>query len=148
MEDSKKIHKTTAKAILDKGVPIIITDSDGNETSYTLKRLKLGTMIRISERLQNIEREILDSCLSVKEVFLQMQKTNLDDAVYCIACAITNKKQEPSDELIEQIKWGMETSDMANMLSIVVDMMDPESFIAGIVSVLGLDILTGMNPES
>lgn len=142
------LSKKEAASILNEGVKIIFENKAGKKVEYLLTRLKLGTMLRISKRAVNIERGLLAAPMAISDIFLHLLRENVDDAIYCIACAITNEKKEPSQEVIEQIKWSMDSEMMAKILAIIISMMDAQSFTSGIISMIGLDILTGMNPES
>jgi hypothetical protein len=150
--NEKDIMRQQADAILDNGIPVTFTADLGNgetkEVKYTLKRLKLGTLLRISKAMLNVDDALLGSNLSIKDIFNALIKYNIEDAIYSIACALTNCKEEPSSEVLDMVKYGMDAEMMAKTMAIISELMDPENFISGITSLTGISILQQVNPTS
>lgn len=110
---------------------------------FQVTQITLGNLIRISKLLRDID--VSD--------FKNMNKDNILDSNYAlmdryghtlariVATALNNRKDQPGEDLIRFIEANFTSSELLNVLSVVLKQMDVASFMSTIISIRGLSIL-------
>uniref|UniRef100_A0A6M3LBY7 Uncharacterized protein n=1 Tax=viral metagenome TaxID=1070528 RepID=A0A6M3LBY7_9ZZZZ len=144
------------KAILEEGVDFFVTVKKTN-ILHRLKILKdrkrfviypitLGTLFKIAQVLGDLGEKI-DLKPDLKDSdFITMGIENIvkhtDKMVKVVAYAILNKNQEPSRGLIKFLEKNLTASEILRLLTLVVQQMDIQDFLACMVSLGQMNLAT------
>jgi len=116
------------------------------ERKFTIYPSTLGTMLRISRLLLDLELEEIsedDPDHRLLEAGLLAVVNNMDKAVKIIAYAISNDIKEPPAELVRFLERNLTAKDTFQILQIVIDKMDIKDFFAFTASVKGMNLMAG-----
>lgn len=108
--------------------------------TFKITPINLGSIVRISEILLKIGDGIYDPANALKSSY-QGAKDHARDIARIVAIAIVNRKQEPSEKLVDLIYYNFSTKDLDRCLSVVMEQMDIGNFTKSIVSVRGMNLL-------
>ena len=95
-------------------------------------------MMRISKLLLQIDINIRDH---TTDFLYKAIEQHGDVIARVIAVAITNKREEPSQKLVDFIIYNFTSKELFGVLTIVLRQMDVGSFINSIISMKGLSVL-------
>jgi len=158
----KKVKQDAIDTILEKGVDFTITVANQNllhrlgilrtERRFIIYPLKLGTLVKISRILAEIDPEQLKLLKDTKDGgFLQQGLTiivdNKNRMLSVIAYGLTSKRKEPSQSLIKFLDDNLTPKELLKLLIIVISQMGVADFLASMVSVTGLDLLETQGKE-
>lgn len=110
------------------------------EREFTVNISWAGTMYRIGSRAQNIPENILESSLS--KLVVEGSYLYMNDFIYIVACGIQNNREEPSEELIDFIRWNFTMEDIFTACDIILSKFNFKAFIDTTVLVKGADVLS------
>jgi hypothetical protein len=116
------------------------------EKVLTLRPVKMGTLLRMSELLLPIEKEIY-SHGNLIDANLQAIQKHSKTLCRVIALAIHNKKTEPPESLVNMISEQFTPQSIMGVLVEVLKAMDVKSFMSSIIFIRGLNLLE-MNPQT
>lgn len=114
---------------------------------FELGQIKLGTLIRISRYLLEIEMTIPDRN-NLLEVNYKAIDEHGEKLAIIIAMAIQNSKADVSKKLVMFIMQNFTTKELFGVLSIVVQQMDLTSFMSSIISIKGMNVLATGKPAN
>jgi len=154
----KEKIQSTVKAFLDVEEPILIPIHPKNrwhaflqrigiakkELCYTLKKIRVGNREKIGLRSENIPNDLNDGKSLINKI-LELSAKNTSDFIYCAAVALQNDKNEPSEELLDALKW-VDDDFLYQILEKSISQIDVENFLKSIVLIKGTTSL--MKTES
>lgn len=113
------------------------------EKRYTLKSLNSGNMIRASKALLRIKPDLVDlSNRDAQRKLYEMMVDHLDTVAYIVALALTNTRQQPPNELVEDLKWEVDGQVLLKTGVEVASKLNVTGFFNSMVTIRGMDILT------
>ncbi len=114
------------------------------EYRFKIRPIVVGNIYRISSRILQIPSDVFDK--SLFETFLLTSSAHLDDLIYIIAVAVQNNHKEPSDELLNIIRWNFTPEDFKLVLEVVLSQIQVESFLSSIISIKTMNVIR-MSPR-
>jgi len=119
---------------------------------FEIKPLVLGSLIRVSERLLSIDKEMLTKeRLEDKQHFLtlnfELMQRHCKQVAEIVAITVTNEKKEPPKSLVNFFLYQLTSKELMQVFSVVVQQMNVSDFIGCIISIIGTNIME-MNPEN
>lgn len=140
--DEKEVLSQVADTLLDNSVTFEV---EGRP--FEIKPSTLGTMVKISKELLAMDLSAFD-----KDKMLESNFNLIIDhskrMCIIVAYAVTNKKAEPPDELVEFFEDNLTAAELFKLVNIIISQLDVINFMKSIISVKGVNILTGMNPKT
>ncbi|MEN0095894.1 MAG: hypothetical protein AAGB30_10965 [Pedobacter sp.] len=118
----------------------------GNKHVFELRPIVVGNMYRIASKVIQIPDEYVD--VDVMAVAMKSATEHLDKMVYIAACALQNDHREPSKKLLEIVRNGFSSSDLAEMFSHVLVQLNVRDFIKSIVLMKGLNVLNARERDA
>ena len=149
--EDKRVRKDVANAILQEGVDFHIDYNNPNilrrkgllpkSKKYVLKPLVMGTLIRISEIM--VDMEFTEKVTNEKftEQGIQMMAEHTEKLIEIIALAIKNTEDKPSWQLKRLIRKNATVTDLLSLITVVVSQMDVGNFMKSIISIKGVSLL-------
>lgn len=118
---------------------------------FILKPIYLGSMIRISKLILTMDITIPKegegrTTRDVLEANYHSIIQHGETLAQIVALAIQNSKEEPKKELIEFIMRNFTSSELVNVLILVLKRMNLSNFMTSIISVRGLNVLGSQTP--
>lgn len=153
MDKPKTNIKEQWETILQKGVDFEVTTKNitflykigikKKVRKFIIYPAVLGTLGRISEILSTIDRIDFDKIEENKNLFndgLEIIKKNRGRILDVICLAIHNKKGEPPGNLKKYLEYNLTPKELLQLLILVQNQMDVKDFLAGSVSIQGLNL--------
>jgi hypothetical protein len=114
---------------------------------FELKPITLGSLIRISKYLLEIDIRIPDRD-SILDANYRALTEHGEKLAIVIALAIRNSKAPVDKNLVEFIKQNFTPKEILAVLGIVIRQMDITNFMSSIISVRGMNVLVSNQPAS
>lgn len=108
--------------------------------TFDLHRINMGTLIRISRILLDIDVSIFDKNNLLESNYRAIDQYG-EKLAECVALCIHNKKSEVPHSLVQMVLTSFTTAELSRVLSIVLKQMDVASFMNSIISIKGANIL-------
>lgn len=109
--------------------------------TFELRAACLGTMIRVSKLMLNIDPE----CFREKDSFLranwQVMQDSGRDLCRIIAIAVKNGKNLPTEKEVDFFVNNLTSQEVKGIINIILSKINVSDFMISIVSVTGMDIL-------
>ena len=112
---------------------------------FVLKPLVLGTLIRISKTLADIEevnRDDFKSGLALTKAFNIYMSGKGEQIIDIIALALTNTEKYPSQSLINLIKWNVSNEELYQLIEIIVSQINVSPFMNSIIFIKGMSLIS------
>lgn len=113
---------------------------------FKIHPVKMGTLLRISELILPIEKDLFNGG-SMIDANLQAIQKHAKTLCRVIALSIHNRKTEPSERLVNLIMEQFAPASLLQVLIVVLQQMDIKSFMSSIIFIRGLNLLE-MNPQT
>lgn len=113
---------------------------------FKIYPVKMGTLLRISELILPIEKEIFSNGTMIDANLNAIQK-HAKTLCKVIALAIHNRKTEPSERLVNLILQQFTPEAIMRIVVVVLQAMDIKNFMSSIIFIRGLNLLE-MNPQT
>lgn len=153
--------KKTAEAMLDEPIKVTINTAATTRKQklfkriglfkerreYFLRPLTIGSFIRISKLVLPVDLGIIKDKKSILDIGYYAYKEHGSILVKIAAIALTNTKEEPTEEFEKLIEHNVSASELLIIYAAVIRMMDVNSFISSIISIRGVNLLE-MNPKT
>ncbi|TDQ79587.1 hypothetical protein [Sphingobacterium yanglingense] len=107
--------------------------------TYTLRRIRVGNRERIAQKGLNIPDEINDGTPLLTKIF-ELSTSNNADLIYCAAVALQNDRNEPTEELLDTLKW-VDDDLLYSILERGLSEIDIQNFLKSIVLMKGTNSL-------
>ncbi|WP_256013108.1 hypothetical protein [Desertivirga xinjiangensis] len=107
--------------------------------SYELRPILVGNRYKIACKALNIPSSILES--GIMTAIMKGSHDHTDDFIYIAAVAIQNDRNEPSKELLEELRW-VDDKTLAVLLDKALSTIDVQAFMKSIILILGAEILS------
>jgi hypothetical protein len=105
--------------------------------SFDIRPATLGTMIRISQVLLDIDVTGYKTLSSALEANYHVYQAHGVKLAQIIAIAITNKEQEPTSKLVRFITENVTARELMAVTSVVFKQLDTVNFMSTIISIKG-----------
>jgi len=155
---NNQIRQDAIDSILEKGVDFTITIQNKNilhklnlipaERKFVIFPIKMGTLLKISKILLDLDTDELVGAMKNenKEInLLDLGAKNIienkDKWIKMIAYGIINSEKEPSKNLIRFLNENLTTKEGLKLMTVVVQQMDVNPFLASLVSIKGMNLL-------
>lgn len=161
---SEKIKQKAAKSLTDKGEKFSV-NYKGQKLEFTIKKLVLETLIRISGERSRLVKYTKDT--KSLEVIQSMGK-NAPILARCVAIAIINSQPVPNPEKKRRFRWfrkeeiidtkyltedqltkifreSLTSQELNTLNKLIVEQMDSDYFFAATISIGGIDLLRPMS---
>jgi len=156
--DSKQVRQDAISTILQKGVDFTITSQKKNllnklhlkplERKFVIYPINMGTMLKISEILLDLNADELTDAMNNKEKKVNIMDLgarniieNKDKLVKMIAYGITNNEKEPPKSLIKFLNDNLTAKEGLRLMTLVIQQMDVSPFLASLASIKGMNLL-------
>lgn len=153
-----KIRQDAINSILEKGIDFTIKIQNKNifhklqltpsERKFVIYPIKMGTLLKISEILLDLNTDELVGAMKNegKEInLLDLGAKNIienkDKLIKMIAYGIVNSEKEPSKRLISFLNENLTTKEGLKLMTLIVQQMDVNPFLASLVSIKGMNLL-------
>ena len=155
MTVAKDILSATADAVLDNAVRVDIEVLrpvwwerwsikfgwlPGKRT-YNIKPATLGTMIRISKLLLEIEIESLTTNTGALDANYKLYDQHGEHLTQVVAIAIQNSTDLPDKKLVRFLQNNLTGKELFSITQVVVKQLDVLSFMSTIISIRGVSLL-------
>lgn len=115
--------------------------------SFKIMPSTLGTMIKISKEFLSVEvGEITNENFFSTNYKLITEHARRMARV--VSFAVVNNKDDPPDSLISFFENNLTSKELSNLVNIIINQMDVVNFLKSIISAKGVNILTGVNPQT
>lgn len=108
---------------------------------FEVKPATLGTMIRISQLLLDIDPNIFKSEGTALDSNYQIYSAHGEKIARVIAAAIENRESEPSERLVSFIKNNLSAGELMAVIKIVLQQLNVMGFMSTIISLRGMSLL-------
>jgi len=160
--DTTSTIRNTIDSVLEKGVDFTIKVQKQNilhklhilptERQFVIYPLNMGTVLKISEILFDINTDELDEPLNnpdkekdkqfnFLEAGVNQIIENKDKVIKIIAYGITNSKKEPSRQLINFLDNNLNAKEGLKLVTLIVQQMNVSPFLASLVSLKGMNLM-------
>jgi len=160
--DTTSTIRNTIDSVLEKGVDFTIKVQKQNilhklhilptERQFVIYPLNMGTVLKISEILFDINTDELDEPLNnpdkendkqfnFLEAGVNQIIENKDKIIKIIAYGITNSKKEPSRQLINFLDNNLNAKEGLKLVTLIVQQMNVSPFLASLVSLKGMNLM-------
>ena len=109
--------------------------------TYNIKPATLGTMIRISKLLLEIEIESLKTNTSALDANYKLYDQHGEHLAQVVAIAIQNNKEQPDKKLVRFLQNNLTGKELFSITQVVVKQLDVLSFMSTIISIRGVSLL-------
>lgn len=107
---------------------------------FVLKPATLGTMIRISKLVLKIDGNTYRDKTLLEGSYSAFEQHG-HDLAQIVALALNNRKEEPSNKLIDFILNNLTGKELLSVCKLVLQQLDVASFMSTIISVRGMSLL-------
>ena len=160
--DTTSTIRNTIDSVLEKGVDFTIKVQKQNilhklhilptERQFVIYPLNMGTVLKISEILFDINTDELDEPLNnpdkendkqfnFLEAGVNQIIENKDKIIKIIAYGITNSKKEPSRQLVNFLDNNLNAKEGLKLVTLIVQQMNVSPFLASLVSLKGMNLM-------
>ncbi|MFA7218074.1 MAG: hypothetical protein WC057_05685 [Dehalococcoidales bacterium] len=160
--DTTSTIRNTIDSVLEKGVDFTIKVQKQNilhklhilptERQFVIYPLNMGTVLKISEILFDINTDELDEPLNnpdkekdkqfnFLEAGVNQIIENKDKVIKIIAYGITNSKKEPSRQLVNFLDNNLNAKEGLKLVTLIVQQMNVSPFLASLVSLKGMNLM-------
>lgn len=160
--DTTSTIRNTIDSVLEKGVDFTIKVQKQNilhklhilptERQFVIYPLNMGTVLKISEILFDLNTDELDEPLNnpdkekdkqfnFLEAGVNQIIENKDKVIKIIAYGITNSKKEPSRQLINFLDNNLNAKEGLKLVTLIVQQMNVSPFLASLVSLKGMNLM-------
>ncbi|MBC9913188.1 hypothetical protein [Chitinophaga varians] len=108
---------------------------------FEIRPATLGTMIRISQLLLEIDPNIFKSEGTALDSNYQLYGAHGDNIARVVAAAIENREAVPSEKLVAFIKNNLSASELMAVIKIVLQQLNVMGFMSTIISLRGMSLL-------
>ncbi len=105
--------------------------------TFKIAPLTLGSAMRISKLMIDVEFKGSVDISSMTEAL----HASGDKMAQVIGIAIKNRKAEPSQALVDLLKWNLSAAELKTLTSIVIKSLNIESFLTTIILMKGVNVL-------
>lgn len=116
------------------------------EKTFKIYPAKMGTLIRISNLILPIEKDLFANGTMIDASMQAIQK-HAKTLCRVIAVAIHNRKSAPPEKLVELITNQFTSQAVLSVLLAVLQSMDVKNFMSSIIFMRGLNLME-MNPQT
>lgn len=162
---NKQIRQDAIDSILEKGVDFTITIQNKSilnklnltpsKRKFVIYPIKMGTLLKISKILLDLDTDELIGVIKNegKRInFLDLGAKNIiknkDKLVQMIAYGIVNSEKEPSKSLIRFLNENLTAKEGLKLMTLIVQQMDVNPFLASLVSIKGMNLLQTKKKET
>lgn len=162
---NNQIRQDAIDSILEKGVDFTITIQNKNilnklnlippERKFVIYPIKMGTLLKISKILLDLNTDELVGAMKSegKEInILDLGAKNIvenkDKLIKMIAYGIVNSEKEPSKRLIRFLNENLTAKEGLKLMTLIVQQMDVNPFLASLVSIKGMNLLQTKKKET
>ncbi len=103
--------------------------------SYPVRKILYGNRKRIAARAVNLPDDIFN-IENIREALFKASVEMNDDLLYIVAVAVQNDRHEPSETLLDLLRW-VDDSVFADIMDKSLSMIDLQSFMKSIVLIKG-----------
>jgi hypothetical protein len=160
--DTTSTIRNTIDSVLEKGVDFTIKVQKQNilhklhilptERQFVIYPLNMGTVLKISEILFDLNTDELDEPLNnpdkekdkqfnFLEAGVNQIIENKDKVIKIIAYGITNSKKEPSRQLVNFLDNNLNAKEGLKLVTLIVQQMNVSPFLASLVSLKGMNLM-------
>lgn len=160
--DTTSTIRNTIDSVLEKGVDFTIKVQKQNilhklhilptERQFVIYPLNMGTVLKISEILLDLNTDELDEPLNnpdkekdkqfnFLEAGVNQIIENKDKVIKIIAYGITNSKKEPSRQLVNFLDNNLNAKEGLKLVTLIVQQMNVSPFLASLVSLKGMNLM-------
>lgn len=162
---NNRIRQDAIDSILEKGVDFKITVQNKNilhklnliptERKFVIYPIKMGTLLKISEILLDLDTDELvgvmkneDKEINLLDLGAKNIIENKDKMIKMIAYGIVNREKEPSKRLIKFLNENLTAKEGLKLMTVIVQQMDVNPFLASLVSIKGMNLLQTKKKET
>ena len=162
---NNQIRQNAIDSILEKGVDFTITIQKKGilnklnllptEKKFVIYPIKMGTLLKISEILLDLDTDELVGAMKDenKEInLLDLGAKNIvenkDKLIKMIAYGIVNSEREPPQSLIRFLNENLTAKEGLKLMTLIVQQMDVNPFLASLVSIKGMNLLRTKKKET
>lgn len=155
---NNQIRQDAIDSILEKGVDFTIKIQNKNilhkyhlipsERKFVIYPIKMGALLKISKILLDLDTDELvgamkneDKEINLLDLGAKNIIENKDKLIKMIAYGIVNSEKEPSKRLIKFLNENMTAKEGLKLMTVVVQQMDVNPFLASLVSIKGMNLL-------
>lgn len=110
------------------------------KTKYTIYPINPGNFCRYSVLAMQMPKDILSG--NIEECLNRAGAEQMDKFIHLAAIGIQNSPEEPTQELLDTIRWTFTQKEISVILAFVKTQLGQKDFLNSIVLVSGTDILT------
>lgn len=160
-----KIRQNAVDSILEKGIDFTITVHNKNifnklnllptERKFIIYPIKMGTLLKISKILLDLDTDELvgamkneDKEINLLDLGAKNIIENKDKMIKMIAYGIVNSEKEPSKRLIKFLNENLTAKEGLKLMTVIVQQMDVNPFLASLVSIKGMNLLQTRKKET
>jgi len=164
-DKNNKIRQDAIDSILEKGVDFTIKIQNKNvfhklqlnpsERKFVIYPIKMGTLLKISEILLDLNTDELvgamkneDKEINLLDLGAKNIIENKDKLIKMIAYGIVNSEKEPPKRLIRFLNENLTAKEGLKLMTVVVQQMDVNPFLASLVSIKGMNLLQTKKKET
>jgi hypothetical protein len=165
IKDDNKVRQNAIDSILEKGVDFTITIQNKNilhklnlipaERKFVIFPIKMGTLLKISKILLDLDTDELvgvmkneDKEINLLDLGAKNIIENKDKMIKMIAYGIVNSEKEPSKNLIKFLNENLTAKEGLKLMTLIVQQMDVNPFLASLVSIKGMNLLQTKKKET
>jgi hypothetical protein len=162
---NNRIRQDAIDSILEKGVDFKITVHNKNilhklnlipaERKFVIFPIKMGTLLKISKILLDLDTDELvgvmkneDKEINLLDLGAKNIIENKDKMIKMIAYGIVNSEKEPSKNLIRFLNENLTAKEGLKLMTVIVQQMDVNPFLASLVSIKGMNLLQTKKKET
>lgn len=109
------------------------------ELVYHLRKIKVGNRKRIAARAVKLPSDIFSSSNIIRS-FFHAGNDFTDDLIYITAVALQNDRHEPSEELLDALRW-LDDDDFFTILDKSLSTLNIQAFMSSIALIVGVEDL-------
>lgn len=162
---NNQIRQDAIDSILEKGVDFTITIQNKNilnklnltpsKRKFVIFPIKMGTLLKISKILLDLDTDELvgamkneDKEINLLDLGAKNIIENKDKMIKMIAYGIVNSEKEPSKNLIKFLNENLTAKEGLKLMTVIVQQMDVNPFLASLVSIKGMNLLQTKKKET
>lgn len=113
------------------------------EKDYLLTRLVVGNAYRVAKAVLGIpEAAVIIGSEKTTGMLYSLLVNHLDKVIYVVAVAVTNTKEEPSQKLLDEIRWQFTDDELVGACVFILKRMNIQNFLNSIILIRGLDVIS------
>lgn len=156
-EQQAQVRRDTVDTILEEGIDFTISVQQKSilhrlhlaprKRKFVIRPLNMGTLLKISEILLGIDADELthairgESDVNFLDLGAKTIVEHKDAVVKMIAYGIVNRPKDPSRRLLRFLDENLTAKEALKLLTVVVQQMDVNPFLASLVSMKGINLL-------